>query len=232
MGEQELTECRHATDSDAEPFLLQKIITHAGKSLNVHHHHHHHHTRLLPKFFIKTRHKFILHIFTCILIFASLATNISYLVFKIKLYYKDLHKALAAPWLLIILGCECLYVMGSMIAAVDYLVPPTPAKPPSSINNMNGYDEYDAKSDLAASKRYPLVHVMIPCCKEPTDVPQESVLAALALNYPKDRFKVFVLDDGGDDDLKAFCDTMRVESGSDQLVYLRREKVIIPQSII
>lgn len=244
MGEQELTERRHATE-DAEPFLLEKIITHSGKSLNlVHHHHHHHHARLFPKFFIKARpgkrsfifhrslipnHKLILHLFTTVLLFASLATNLYYIWFKMKLYYKELPTALRTPWLLVILGCECLYVMGSIIACVDYLVPPSDPKHPSKakfmLRDLNSFEDYDAKFDAAASKRNPVVHVMIPCCKEPTDIPQESILAALALSYPADRFKVMVLDDGGDDDLKAFCDTIRVESGTDQLVYLRRKKI-------
>lgn len=75
------------------------------------------------------------------------------------------------------------------------------------------------------SECYPSVDVFIPCCKEPTDVPQESILAALALHYPKDRFKVLVLDDGGDDDLKAFCEALQMETGSQQLIYLRRKKI-------
>ncbi|KAI5084466.1 hypothetical protein GOP47_0000635 [Adiantum capillus-veneris] len=242
MGEQELTERRHAEETNL--LLLQKI---SGKQLNVHHHHHHH-TRLLPKFFIKTRggkrssvlclgilnnflsnHKLILHIFTSMLLLGYLASNFNYLMFKIRLYYKELPTALGTPWLVLVLGCEVLYFMCGIIAAVDYLVPPTVAKPPSHIKPMlhklSSFEDYDSKSDLVASKKYPTVHVMIPCCKEPTEVPQESVLAALALHYPKDHFKVFVLDDGGDDDLKAFCDAIRVESGSDQLVYLRRKKI-------
>ncbi|KAH7431466.1 hypothetical protein KP509_08G049600 [Ceratopteris richardii] len=242
MGEQELSERRRS--EDAEP-LVAKL---GSKSFNVHHHHHHHHVRLFPKFFIKTKmgrrsssllnlgiftivsnQKFILHVLTSMLLVTYLVTNVSYLWFKINLYYRELPTALASPWLLCVLGCELLYLLCGLIAAVDYLVPPTIAKPPSNakimLHNRTNFDDYDPKLDLAASKRYPTVHIMLPCCKEPTEVPQDSILAALALNYPKDRFRVFVLDDGGDDDLKAFCDAYRVESGNDQLVYLRRKKI-------
>lgn len=66
--------------------------------------------------------------------------------------------------------------------------------------------------------------IFLPCCKEPTDVPEESIRAALKLEYPSDRFRVLVLDDGSDDDLKAICETLQVETGG-HVLYLRRTKV-------
>ncbi|KAH7431472.1 hypothetical protein KP509_08G050100 [Ceratopteris richardii] len=174
-------------------------------------------------------HKLILHIFTSVLLVTYLTANINYLWFKLKLYYKELPFALGSPWTLIILACEVVYLICGLISAVDYLLPPVFNSPPTNAktlhNNLMNFGSLDATLELTASKSYPTVDVMIPCCKEPTEIPQESILAALALNYPKSRFKVIVLDDGGDDGLKAFCETIRVESGNNQLLYLRRKKI-------
>ncbi|KAI5081608.1 hypothetical protein GOP47_0001351 [Adiantum capillus-veneris] len=233
-GEQELIDLQYVDDS--KPFLTHHDLT--GKPSNGHgnrRRHEYRRTRLLPKFFIIifdlfANHRLILHIFSSLLLLGFLATNINYLLFKIKLYHKELPSALNAPWTLIVLACEIVYFISSFIAAVDYFVPPPIITKSSSdtkirLYNVSNFDGDDAKSDLGMSRIYPTVDIMIPCCKEPTDVPQETILAALAVDYPKDRFRVLVLDDGGDDELKAFCNTIRVESGSDQLVYLRRLKV-------
>lgn len=238
--DQELADQCHAAAKDAEPLLLQ---TNVGKPVNTipdHHQHRPHCLGLLPTFFVKTppvegtsianliqlfaNRKLILHAFTSLLLLGFLACNFNYLLFKVRLYYRELPAVLEAPWVLLILVCELFYFISTVISAVDYFVPPMIVKaPPPNLETILASSFYDY--DLAASKRYPTVDVMIPCCKEPTDVPQESILAALALDYPNDRFKVLVLDDGADDDLKVFCETIQAESGSDQLVYLRRTKV-------
>ena len=44
--------------------------------------------------------------------------------------------------------------------------------------------------------RWPTVDVLIPTYNEPLDVVRATVLGALALDYPADKLKVFVLDDG------------------------------------
>ncbi len=49
--------------------------------------------------------------------------------------------------------------------------------------------------------------------------------AALALDYPQDRFKAFVLDDGADDELRAFRQALQVETAAERLEYIRRIKV-------
>ncbi|MCO5548312.1 hypothetical protein L7F22_001769 [Adiantum nelumboides] len=230
-GEQELIDLQYV--NDAKPFLTHDLTP---NPFNVHGHRRRHDrcTRFLPKFFIIifdlfANHRLILHIFSSLLLLGFLATNINYLLFKIKLYHKELPSALSAPWTLIVLACEIFYFISSLIAAVDYLVPPPITKSSSDtkirLYNVSNVDDDDAKSDLKMSRIYPTVDIMIPCCKEPTEVPQETILAALAVDYSKDCFRVLVLDDGGDDELKAFCNTIRVESGSDQLVYLRRLKV-------
>lgn len=50
----------------------------------------------------------------------------------------------------------------------------------------------------------PNIDVVIPCCREPIDVLQDTVIAALALDYPQDRFRVIVSDDGGSMQLQSW----------------------------
>ncbi|KAK5636065.1 hypothetical protein RRF57_011777 [Xylaria bambusicola] len=48
----------------------------------------------------------------------------------------------------------------------------------------------------------PSVDIMIPCCGEAVDVIMDTVKATLAVDYPSDKFRVFILDDGKDDVLR------------------------------
>ncbi|WP_026621930.1 cellulose synthase (UDP-forming) (plasmid) [Ensifer sp. WSM1721] len=52
----------------------------------------------------------------------------------------------------------------------------------------------------------PTVDVFIPTYNEPLDVLERTIVGALALDYPKDKLKVYVLDDGRRDWLKTFCE--------------------------
>lgn len=52
----------------------------------------------------------------------------------------------------------------------------------------------------------PTVDVFIPTYNEPLDVLERTIVGALALDYPRDKFKVYVLDDKRRDWLKAYCD--------------------------
>ncbi|MCO5613224.1 hypothetical protein L7F22_067500 [Adiantum nelumboides] len=177
----------------------------------------------------------ILHLSVSLILLGCLASNIKYLLFKIRLYYGDIPAALKAPWLLLLVACELFYFFSTVFSAIDFFLPPpifisTPELPsdkevePQCLSSYND-DILPTLCLMTSMETCPSVHIMIPCCKEPTEVPQESILAALAVDYPKECFKVLVLDDGADDDLKVFCDTIQVESGTDQLVYLRRTKI-------
>ncbi|HEY0913732.1 MAG TPA: UDP-forming cellulose synthase catalytic subunit [Solimonas sp.] len=53
---------------------------------------------------------------------------------------------------------------------------------------------------------WPTVDVFIPSYNEPLSVVRPTVLAALALDWPRDKIKVYVLDDGRRDEFKAFCE--------------------------
>jgi cellulose synthase (UDP-forming) len=48
----------------------------------------------------------------------------------------------------------------------------------------------------ASTKEWPTVDVYIPTYNEDLDVVKPSVLAAMAMDYPADKFKVYILDDG------------------------------------
>ncbi|CAM6091689.1 unnamed protein product [Calypogeia fissa] len=168
-----------------------------------------HETKVKSKFkntFTYSR-KLFLHMLTCSLILAHLAATVNYVFVKANLYMHNLSEVLETPWLVLLLFIEFIYLFGSLIAAVDNFLPPS------------------KRQDLHLDRYYyPTVHIFLPCCKEPTDVPVESIRAALKMDYPADRFKVLVLDDGGDDELKAICETMQVETAG-QVVYLRRKKI-------
>ncbi|KAI0517553.1 nucleotide-diphospho-sugar transferase [Xylaria bambusicola] len=71
----------------------------------------------------------------------------------------------------------------------------------------------------------PSVDIMIPCCKEAVDVVMDTVKAALAIDYPSDKFRVFILDDGKDDVLREAVETLKKNTCSadlSRLHYLSR----------
>ncbi|KAJ7561568.1 hypothetical protein O6H91_03G033600 [Diphasiastrum complanatum] len=154
--------------------------------------------------------KLAFHLVTCSLIIAHLIASIYYLLFKSMLYIRNFHQVLSAPWLLLVLACEWAYLFGSILSALDNCLPP-PQRP-----RLGDFDIRDHCN-------CPTVHILLPCCKEPTEVPLDSICAALAMDYPKDSFKVLVLDDGGDDALLAECAALKADY-PEQLMYLRRKK--------
>ncbi|KAJ7561571.1 hypothetical protein O6H91_03G033900 [Diphasiastrum complanatum] len=152
------------------------------------------------------------HLVTCFFTIAQVIATINYLLFKSMLYIRRFDQVLSAPWLLLILACEFVYLFGSIMSAIDTCLPPT-RRP------HLGYLDTHERNNC------PTVHIFLPCCKEPTEVPLESIRAALgAMDYPKDRYKVLVLDDGGDDALQAECAALQADH-AEQLIYLRRKKV-------
>ncbi|PDT53212.1 MULTISPECIES: glycosyltransferase [Sinorhizobium] len=52
----------------------------------------------------------------------------------------------------------------------------------------------------------PSVDIFIPTYNEPLDVLERTIVGALALDYPKDKLAVYVLDDGRRDWLRTFCE--------------------------
>jgi hypothetical protein len=73
---------------------------------------------------------------------------------------------------------------------------------------------------------HPKVDLLVPCCREPIDMIQDTVRACLALSYPRDSFCVFVLDDGGDDFLRNWIEKENAEAvAAGSLMYVRRKKI-------
>ncbi|KQY93810.1 hypothetical protein ASD21_09470 [Caulobacter sp. Root1455] len=53
---------------------------------------------------------------------------------------------------------------------------------------------------------WPTIDVFIPTYNESLQIVQDTVLAALSMDYPRDRFRVYVLDDGRRPEFKAFAE--------------------------
>lgn len=63
----------------------------------------------------------------------------------------------------------------------------------------------------ADTSAWPTVDVYIPTYNEPLDVVRQSVLAATLLDWPADKLRVYVLDDGRRDEFRAFCEQAGVD---------------------
>jgi len=59
-------------------------------------------------------------------------------------------------------------------------------------------------------REWPTVDVFIPTFNEPLRLVRATVLGALALDYPADKLRITLLDDGGRDEFRAFASTVRV----------------------
>lgn len=60
-------------------------------------------------------------------------------------------------------------------------------------------------------EHWPTVDVFIPTYNEPLAVVRPTVLAAMAMDWPRDRFKVYILDDGRREAFRAFAQEVGVE---------------------
>lgn len=157
--------------------------------------------------------KMAIHLVTCFLFLAYIAATLNYLIFKFRLYIRHGRQTIASPWLLLLLACECLYFLTSLLSAIENLLPPSRRR---TLQPLDIYKDHI---------KCPIVHVLLPCCNEPTRIQTETIRAALGLDYAQDRFKVLVLDDGGQDELKSICDSLQAEDGGQTLQYLRRTKL-------
>lgn len=57
---------------------------------------------------------------------------------------------------------------------------------------------------------WPSVDIFIPTYNEPLSVVRQTILTALSQDWPKDKYKIFVLDDGKRDEFKDFCEVVGV----------------------
>lgn len=63
----------------------------------------------------------------------------------------------------------------------------------------------------ADTSTWPTVDVFIPTFNEPLDVVRQSVLAATLLDWPADKLRVYLLDDGRRDEFRQFCEQAGVD---------------------
>src|SRR5689334_11685384 len=68
-------------------------------------------------------------------------------------------------------------------------------------------DLLQAEFSTRPEEEWPTVDVFIPTYNEPLDVLERTIVGALALDYPKDKFKVYVLDDKRRDWLREYCES-------------------------
>lgn len=74
----------------------------------------------------------------------------------------------------------------------------------------------------------PSVDIMITCCGEPVSIVINTVLAAAAQDYPARSFRVFILDDGHDPDLRHAVDMLhlrRNRATDPAIIYLSRTAI-------
>ena len=77
----------------------------------------------------------------------------------------------------------------------------------------------------------PTVDVLIPCCNESLEVILDTVRAACALDYPRDRYRVVLLDDGNSAELQHEIDDLKkADPGSRNLFYTCRGVKVVTHS--
>ncbi|MDX1206692.1 glycosyltransferase [Sinorhizobium medicae] len=74
------------------------------------------------------------------------------------------------------------------------------------VDRSSEADDLERKFFAGNERELPAVDVFIPTYNEPLDVLERTIVGALALDHPKDKLKVYVLDDGRRDWLKTFCE--------------------------
>ncbi|MER2266271.1 glycosyltransferase family 2 protein [Methylobacterium oxalidis] len=74
------------------------------------------------------------------------------------------------------------------------------------VDRSSEADELERAYFARPAGELPTVDVFIPTYNEPLDVLERTIVGALALDYPRDKFKVYVLDDKRRDWLKAYCE--------------------------
>ncbi|RVJ81485.1 glycosyltransferase [Sinorhizobium medicae] len=74
------------------------------------------------------------------------------------------------------------------------------------VDRSSEVDGLERKFFARNERELPAVDVFIPTYNEPLDVLERTIVGALALDHPRDKLKVYVLDDGRRGWLKTFCE--------------------------
>ena len=74
-------------------------------------------------------------------------------------------------------------------------------------------------------EEYPDVDVFITCYNEPAEMVEETAKAALAMNYPVDKLKVYILDDGNSSDMRAMSEKLCLQDLQSSLLQQAAAKI-------
>ncbi|GBG92850.1 hypothetical protein CBR_g57529 [Chara braunii] len=135
----------------------------------------------------------------------SIAASSVYLLWKLAVF-ASMHKS-ASSFSQLFFAVEVSFFLAQFVSLAEFSRPVVTRK----------------RLTLGPSGPFPRVAILITSCNEDPDVIQDTVVAALAQNYPPDAYTVWVLDDGGDDQLQDYITSLAQETGR-QLRYLRRPK--------
>ncbi len=72
-------------------------------------------------------------------------------------------------------------------------------------------DRHEARLRAADPAELPVVDVLIATCNESVEVLEKTIIGALSLDWPRDKLRVHVLDDGNRDWLRDFCAQLGVD---------------------
>lgn len=87
-------------------------------------------------------------------------------------------------------------------------------------SNVNPIDRRP-KAPMGDPKDWPTVDVLIPSYNEDIDLLETTLIAATQLDYPADRFQVWLCDDGGTDALRSHADPARAQAARNRQAALQ-----------
>ncbi|HEY0297554.1 MAG TPA: UDP-forming cellulose synthase catalytic subunit [Bordetella sp.] len=130
---------------------------------------------------------------TVSIVVLSIATSLRYMYWRVT---ETLHfeSVIDGVFGYILLGAE-LYALAMLLLSYFQTVWPLRRKP------------VPLPADASA---WPTVDVYIPTFSEPLSVVRQTVLAAASLDWPADRLRVYLLDDGRRDEFREFCEQVGV----------------------
>ena len=72
---------------------------------------------------------------------------------------------------------------------------------------------------------YPTIDIFLTCYNEPAELVEKTVRAALALDYPIEKLRVYVLDDGNSAEMRSMTERMGVDDINSPLVQTYKKKI-------
>ncbi|MEH2380277.1 MAG: glycosyltransferase [Nostoc sp.] len=75
------------------------------------------------------------------------------------------------------------------------------------------------------SSDWPTVDVFVTCYNEPPEIVEETAKAALAMNYPPTKLRVYVLDDGNSADMRAMTERLCIQDLQSPLLQQEAERI-------